>query len=923
MLNPLAHEFTFEAKLSPHSSNNNKKNARKPPPPPPPPKKETTAVESEKKGTKDKGKQVVRKPQSKDTAKKPGKKLKEDDGSAGKNKGKEGAKKKRDTRRQSVPVAAIPPNEFEQESPFIAIEAAIDPVHRLDNIASDSRRQSLSHDVKKQYEHGYERYIDWIDRSLQIYGIVTVVGMDKAIVDVISMVTILQERKIGEHQDTTLKRIDLPDLYNASFNFKKPTLEWLKNGQKDGIYTIRDPVTHDILLKHVEDEDTQTLVKASDLQTDQGHHLDVSWYELSQDARYLLLKTNVISQWRHSTHFDAYIYDLNNKSLFPLINQQDKSKKPVLSYVSWSPTGHQLAYVLENDIFITDLITHKRITFDGTSTIFNGVPDWIYEEEVFGTDYTLWWSPDSTYIAYLRLNETAVRTYQLEMYTTTNDSYPEIIPIKYPKSGSPNPLVHLLVYSLSADSTTLVTNSSVDDRIITDVIWTTTSSDLIFKEVNRVQTTEVTRRVTFGTGQPKSRIIRTYIPNDGAWVDPTSMVPTEDGYLDVRDNDGYMHLALVNGEETQWLTHGSWEVVKGTVVLDALRQWVYFMSTEQSPLQQHLHKIDLSNQNQKTCLTCSKAGYYNAYFSPKRDYYVLYNEGPDIPTTVIKKAGDRLFQKPLEENKDIKELLSGYAIPKTRYVRFEKNGIMFNAMEILPPDFDPSKKYPVLFHVYGGPDSQMVSYKYDFSWSSYLASKLDYIVVKVDGRGSGRRGRHFRTVVHKRLGQLEATDQINAARHWASLGYVDSTRIAIWGWSYGGFLTTKVIEADSGVFSVGLAVAPVTDWRLYDTIYTERYMLTPEMNPHGYETSAINNMTGFHHAKYLLIHGTGDDNDVKLVHFQNSAVLVDKLVQANVHDYQVQFFPDSSHSIRYHSANQEVYYLLTEFLWKSNILWKI
>jgi hypothetical protein len=227
---------------------------------------------------------------------------------------------------------------------------------------------------------------------------------------------------------------------------------------------------------------------------------------------------------------------------------------------------------MKNDIYITNLETHKRITFNGASTVFNGIPDWIYEEEVFGSDSTLWWSPDSAYIAYLGLNETAVREYQLEMYTTGNDSYPEIIPIRYPKAGSPNPLVNLYVYSLAADNITPITNNA-DDQIITDVIWTT-SNHLIFKKVNRVQTTQVTTSVDFGAGYPKSSIIQRYTPKDGAWVDPTSMVPMNDGYLDVRENNGFMHLSLVNTQETQWLTNGSWEVVEGTVVLDAFRQWV-------------------------------------------------------------------------------------------------------------------------------------------------------------------------------------------------------------------------------------------------------------------------------------------------------------------------------------------------------------
>ncbi|KAI7880145.1 hypothetical protein K492DRAFT_216728 [Lichtheimia hyalospora FSU 10163] len=608
---------------------------------------------------------------------------------------------------------------------------------------------------------------------------------------------------------------------------------------------------------------------------------------------------------------------MNNKALFPLSDLSTVADVPKIAYAKWSPTGHQVAYVMENDLYVSDLVESTRVTFDGSATVFNGVPDWVYEEEVFGTDHTLWWSPDSTHLAYLRFNETAVPEYNVPFYTVSNSSYPVELSIKYPKAGSPDPLVSLHVHSLIDNTSFMITKNATkhssaetvgdhqdfddEDRLITDVTWASNDhSHLLFKQMNRVQDHEITSLVTIGSPLNKTtvQLARRYNPNDGGWIEvsqsmvyvPNNATSNSTQYIDLADSDeGYLHIAI------------------------------HFISTERSPLERHLYTISLDSADPastKKCLTCPEDpethGYYSASFSPKAGYYVLNYDGPDIPTTVVKSVDDPSFESVLEDNNDLKNLLKNYSLPRSRMVTVESGGVEMNAVEILPPEFDASKKYPVVFNVYGGPGSQTVSYQFQLDWHMFLASKLQFIVVMVDGRGTGYRGRQYRTAVRKHLGDLEVIDQVNAAKHWAQLDYVDSYRIAIWGWSYGGYMATKIAESNDGVFSTAMAVAPVTDWRFYDSIYTERYMLTPELNPDGYTTSAVNNMTGFDHIKYLLAHGTGDDN----VHFQHSAVLVDKLTQADIHNYRVQFYPDSNHRISYHNANPNIYYLLTDFLWE-------
>ncbi|KAI8583529.1 hypothetical protein K450DRAFT_221602 [Umbelopsis ramanniana AG] len=756
----------------------------------------------------------------------------------------------------------------------------------------------------------------------------------------------------GEELTSSGNHIEFNDVFNSSFRPSRPSLVWVQNSQQDGVFTYVQPNTGDIILESVEDQVRSTFVKADELQIN-NKSVTVDNYLISADTEYLMIWTNRTKQFRHSYFSNVYIFDLIERTLTPLNDASNIDEEPQISYAVWSPKGHSVAYVMNNDLYVTDLVKHTRITFDGTATIFNGVPDWVYEEEVFGTNFATWWSPDATHIAYLRFNETEVPEFKLPLYAKSNDSYPQELVIKYPKAGYPNPTVSLHVYSLADDTSVMVNQNSTsvgiaavddevvdfadNDRLITQVVWTTTTHDhLVYKQTNRVQDHEKTITVSLPTtGKTTatamtSKVSKEYKPEDGGWVEVNQDIkffgPQDKDdtpkYIDIADNgDGYMHLALyaVNGSnEPVWLTTGDWEVISGTVVVDSVNRLIHYISTEVSPLERHLYMLNISDTDDitKHCITCFEDeevhGYYSASFSPKAGYYVLNYEGPEVPTTVVNKVGDSNFSKVLENNTALVELLKQYSLPKSRMVTVKSGGVDMNAIEILPPDFDPAQRYPVVFRVYGGPGSQMASYRFQLDWHTFIASKLRYIVVMADGRGTGFRGRKYRVGVRGRLGELETIDQVNAGRHWASLDYVDPTRLAIWGWSYGGFMTSKVVEADDGVFSVGMAVAPVTDWKFYDSIYTERYMLTPQLNADGYQRSAVNNMTGFNHTNYLLVHGTGDDN----VHFQNAAALIDRLTMASVHNYRVQFYTDSDHSINTHNANREIYWLLTDYVWE-------
>lgn len=353
----------------------------------------------------------------------------------------------------------------------------------------------------------------------------------------------------------------------------------------------------------------------------------------------------------------------------------------------------------------------------------------------------------------------------------------------------------------------------------------------------------------------------------------------------------------MDSEKPILLTRGKWEVVDAPSGIDLENNLVYFVGTERSPIERHIYSVKLDGTDMKALTNTSADGRYDVSFSERGGYALLSYNGPGIPWQKVigTPSVDPEFTQTLEDNAALAQLASEYELPTFHYTTVNIDGFDLQVLERRPPRFNPKKKYPVLFHVYGGPGSQLVSKSFNIDFQAYVAAGLEYIVVTVDGRGTGYIGRKARCAVRGNLGYWEAHDQISTAKIWAKKSYVDATRIAIWGWSYGGFMTLKTLEQDAGqTFSYGMAVAPVTDWRYYDSIYTERYMHTPQHNAEGYDNATVANMTALSsNVRFLLMHGVADDN----VHFQNSLTLLDRLDVAGVENYDVHVFPDSDHSI--------------------------
>lgn len=738
-------------------------------------------------------------------------------------------------------------------------------------------------------------------------------------------------------EDGSLK-VSLRNVRNGTFVPKLKSLQWISTPDSHvndkGLFYTMSNETH--VVRSVFDEDfSQVLFKGNSFKFE-GESYKIDLLVTSPDLTRLLIRTETVSNWRHSTYGSYFVYN-NATSEFDKIGDN-------LSLAIWSPNSLDIAYVQDNDIYIyscKDRRTVRRVTDDGSSQVFNGRPDWVYEEEVLEDDRALWWSPKGDYFAFYKIDETEVGEFVIPYYVQSEeDVYSQLRSIKYPKSGTPNPKVGLWIYNLKDDFAYSVDlgydeTDPESSLLVTEVTWVG-ESKLITKTTDRssdmltvffvnvlTRSSEPVRKTSSEGGWWEITHNTLYVPQDA------SSSRHSEGYVDVMPIKGYNHLVYfspANDTEPRALTEGNWEVVNGPAAFDYEMNTVYFFGTKKSSTERHLYAVNLAEPKKLIEVTdTSKSGVYDASFSAGGRFALITYRGPGIPYQKIvdlrssktdkvvsgNVLGKTLFY--LEKNENLRKELRKYAAPSKKFQELnlgpDDNGddVVVNSYEILPNDFNETKKdyYPVFFYAYGGPNSQQVLQNFAIGFNEVIASQLDAIVVVVDGRGTGLKGTRFRSLVRDRLGDYEARDQISAAAQYGARSYVDADKISLFGWSYGGYLTLKTLEKDAGKhFKYGMAVAPVTDWRLYDSVYTERYMHTPQENPEGYAMASVANVTAIAHAKrFLLMHGTGDDN----VHFQNSLKFLDLLDLHSVENYDVQIFPDSDHSIRYHNANNIVY----------------
>ena len=683
---------------------------------------------------------------------------------------------------------------------------------------------------------------------------------------------------------------------------------------------------------HTESQPRQTLMKERGF-TVSGKDIDTSKVWPSPNLKKVLVMSEQKKVFRHSYTGLYWLFDVETQQAEPLDPTNSEGR---IQLASWSPASDAVVFTRDNNMYLRKLSSKDviQITKDGGAELFYGIPDWVYEEEVFSGNCATWWSEDGKHLAFLRTNESTVPEYPVQYFVSRPsgdrpkpglEAYPEVRHLKYPKAGAPNPVVDLQFYDVAKDEVFSVKTDSDfpdDDRLITELVWAGNEGKAIVKNTNRIS--DVLKVALIDVNQRSGKVVRTVDINgvDGGWFEvseKTKYVPGDpqndrphSGYIDTVIHEGFDHLGYftpLDNPDPIMVTSGDWEVVEAPSAVDLDGNMVYFVATKESSLERHVYSVNLDGTGLSHITTAGTEAYYSASFSTGAGFALLTYSGPDIPWQEIRSTPTfkgHLWQYKLEKNDDLAEMAASHELPIELYQTIKIEGIELNLVERRPPHFDENKKYPILFWLYGGPGSQMVNKKFAVDFSAYIASSLGYIVVTVDNRGTGFLGRNVRTGVRGKLGHYESLDQIEAAKMFIKKGYVDPERVAIWGWSYGGFMTLKTLEVDGGEhFKYGMAVAPVTDWRFYDSIYTERYMRTPQDNPDGYEASTITNVTALqNNVRFLIMHGVADDN----VHFQNPLTLLDKLDLAGVENYDVHFFPDSDHNIAFHGANRIVYH---------------
>jgi dipeptidyl-peptidase 4 len=717
---------------------------------------------------------------------------------------------------------------------------------------------------------------------------------------------------------------------SATIRPRSVSVSWSSAGD-DGQY-ITTNSDGDLVLEDIVTGSTDTFVTADQLPS------DLYEYWISSDATRLLISANATSQYRYTYFADYFILDVESGESVPLVDDQAGD----IQYATFAPTGETIAFVRGNNLYLKESATGEitQITDDGGPDLFHAVPDWVYEEEIFGLTYTLWFSPDAEFVAFLSFNETGVGTFTIPYYMDNQElapEYPDELDLRYPKVGSKNPTVQLNVLTVATGEyeTVPVDVFPPEELIIGEVAWVTDAhSAFIYRAFNRVQ--DLDAHVVVNPSTLSSKVVRERDGTDG-WLENLQAISyvgrlsgsnstrssgskncTDTYYVDLSDESGWTHIYLhpVNGGEPIQLTDGEWEVAS-ILSIDASKGLIYYSATTHHSTERHLYKVNWRDGSITPLVDDEVSAYWSASFSSEGGYYILSYLGPDVPYQELYASNDT--ETPLrtvEDNAAFYETISEYNLPNITYFELEHpDGYSFNVRQQLPPNFDPSNSYPVLFTPYGGPNSQEVSVRFQtYAWEAYISSdpELEFVTFTIDNRGTGFKGREYRSTVTGQLGKLEPLDQIWCAEQLAErFPWVNAKKIGMWGWSYGGYLTAKTIEADSDIFAFGHITAPVSDWRFYDSMYTERYMKTLDDNEDGYLETAVHNVEGFKNAPggFTILHGTGDDN----VHYQHAAALIDLLVGNGVTPDKMKMFAftDSDHSINYNGANLYLYKFLT------------
>lgn len=703
------------------------------------------------------------------------------------------------------------------------------------------------------------------------------------------------------------KEITLADIWkNGTFAQKSiQNLNWAADGQsylelKAGkiIKTnIQDPTKSEVLF---DEKGTKTA---------SGETIRVQKFSLSNDEKKILIGTASEPIYRRSSTETNYVFDRATQSL-SLLAAGGKQM-----HASFSPDGKKVSFVRENNLYWVDLTTgtEKAVTTSGKlNAIIHGVCDWVYEEE-FSFSKAFAWSPDSKKIAFYTFDESQVPVYNMQMW---GDLYPKDYRYKYPKAGEANSIVSLSIANIESASIQKVDVGPIKDQYIPRMKWTKSADVLAYIRLNRLQNhmelihhsiSKVNETIVYEEKSDTSIEIES-IGNDITYLND------QKSFIFTSEKSGFKHIYLqdfTTGKQ-QAITQGNWEV-DDLYGFDEKSKTLYFNSTERTPIGRDVYQIQLNGSGKK--LIAGNTGTNTATFSPDFSYYILTHNSAKSPSKITLHNTKTGLMRVLEDNAKLAGQLTEYGISTREFFEIPlANGDHLNGYVIKPANFDASKKYPILMHVYGGPGSQQVLDSFpgaDFFWYQMLLKK-GYLIYCIDNRGTGARGVAFKKITYQNLGKIEVEDQIFAAKYLGGLPHVDASRIGIWGWSYGGFMSANCLMQGASVFKAAISVAPVTNWRFYDSIYTERYQRTPQENPHGYDDNSPVNHVDKLKGNLLLVHGTGDDN----VHFQNSVALEEALIKANK-QFQSFYYPNRNHGIYGGNTRLHLYQMMTDFLEKN------
>ena len=711
------------------------------------------------------------------------------------------------------------------------------------------------------------------------------------------------------------KEITLEDIWGGTFRTQRlDALKSLNNGKEYSVlnYNKSEKVSTVDVYDYKSGEKVRTLVNSNDLK---GINHIIS-YEFSKDEKKLLLATQLKQIYRYSSVGTYYVYDINTNELS--LVSENKIQRP-----TFNNEGSKIAYGFENNLYITDLTSDLptgqaggeagktiQITTDGAkNTIINGLTDWVYEEE-FAFVRAFDWNLDGDKIAYIRFDESEVPEYSMDIIGT--ELYPTQQVFKYPKAGEANANVSLHIYDLSSQKTSEIDISEYNSYYIPRIKWTKDANILSVQLTNRHQ--NILDLVFVDSRNNSTTLI--HQEKDEAYVDVTDDLTflNNNSFIWTSEKSGWNHIYLYDktGKLVNQITDGDWEVTR-YYGFDENTGIIYYQSTQNGNINRDVYSITIQGTN--NVRLSQETGTNSASFSSDFTYFIGTFSNTVTPykfTLHNSRTGEQIRE--IKNNNSLRELVSEYKVSPKEFSTISINGNDLNMYMIKPLDFDPNKKYPLFMYQYSGPGSQQVANRWGGSndyWHQMLAQE-GYIIVCVDGRGTGLKGRDFKKLTQKELGKYEVEDQIEVAKKLGELPYINAARIGIWGWSYGAFMSSNCLFQANDVFSMAIAVAPVSSWRFYDTIYTERYMQTPQENPSGYDENSpityVDNLKG----DYLLVHGGADDN----VHLQNTMRMVEALIQANK-QFDWAIYPDKNHGIYGGNTRLHLFTRMTKFIYET------